>query len=95
MLYDMAAAEKLNVKNKLSSLSERIPMGETCDLQNLNMDNVDFHLILVVDNSADPLSFFHFCNARERLQRFCFSGSQKGLFRMRLLRSYSKFQRLM
>ena len=58
MLYDMAAAEKLNVKNKLSSLSERIPMGETCDLQNLNMDNVDFHLILVVDNSAAPLSVF-------------------------------------
>ena len=95
MLYDMAAAEKLNMKNKLSSLSEIIPMGETCDLQNLNMDNVDFHLILVVDNSADPLSFLSFLNARERLQRFCFSGSQKGLFRMRLLRSYSKFQRLM
>ena len=60
MLYDMAAAETLNVKNKLSSLSEIIPMGETCDLQNLNMDNVDFHLILVVDNSADPLSFLSF-----------------------------------
>ena len=78
MLYDMAAAEKLNVKNKLSSLSERIPMGETCDLQNLNMDNVDFHLILVVDNSADPLSFVIFATLVNCFRDFVSVVAKKG-----------------